>query len=72
MSERSSALGAARVVSPVGAHEEQPFALVLQPTVRISRRVPNVEIKNIVKIGQRSAACCRPRRIRVHDEDPRL
>src|SRR4029450_9274796 len=68
--ERPPAPGAARVVPPVRAHEEQRLAAVLQPTVRISSRVPHVEVEDAAKIGQHSPAGRRLCRIRVHHEHP--
>jgi hypothetical protein len=56
----------------VGAHEEQPLTATLQPTVRIGRRVPNVEIENLAKVAHRSAAHHRVCGTRVNDEDPRV
>jgi hypothetical protein len=56
----------------VGAHEEQPLTATLQPTVRIGRRVPHVEIENLAKVGRCSAARHRVGGTRVHDEDPRV
>src|SRR4029450_5609985 len=68
--ERSSALGAAWVVPPVRAHEEQRLPRVLQPTVPISSQVPNVEVEDAAKIGQHSPARHGLCRIRVHHEHP--